>query len=128
MKKINVIAIFVLLSISLSESYMPNIESSRALSFISSYGNNGSESFGVFSQNLKYDLNPKIELWGSLNLQIPMGASNIYNQEYNNFNGALSIGGKYNLSKNTSITFRCIYSTNNMLPYNSSNHSNFIIQ
>lgn len=128
MKKINMMVIFILLSISLSESYIPNIESSRALSFISSYGNNGSESFGIISQNLKYNLNPKIELWGNINLQIPMGVNNNYNQGHNNFNGALNIGGKYNLSNNTSITFQCIYSKYNMTPYNSLNHSNFIIR
>ena len=128
MKKINMMVIFILLSISLSESYIPNIESSRALSFISSYGNNGSESFGIISKNLKYNLSPKIELWGNINLQIPMGVSNNYNQGHNNFNGALNIGGKYNLSNNTSITFQCVYSTNNISPYNSLNHSNFIIR
>ena len=128
MKKINMMVIFILLSISLSESYIPNIESSRALSFISSYGNNSSESFGIISQNLKYNLNPRIELWGNINLQIPMGTNNIYNQEYNNFNGSLNIGGKYNLSNSTSITFQYIYSTNNISSYNSFNHSNFIVR
>ena len=88
MKKTNVIAMFILLSISLSESYMPKIESSRALSFISSYGENGSESFGIVSQNLRYSLNPKMELFGNITLQMPMGSSSIYQQGYeNNFNG-----------------------------------------
>ena len=123
MKKVNIIVIFILLSISLSESYMPKVESSRDLSFISSYGTNGSESFGIVSQNLMYDLNPKLELFGGLSLQIPMGSSSLYHEDYkNNFNGTFSIGTKYKLSKNASITFQCLYSTRGMKPYDSNNH------
>ena len=123
MKKVNIIVIFILLSISLSESYMPKVESSRDLSFISSYGTNGSESFGIVSQNLMYDLSPKLELFGGITLQIPMGSSGLYHQDYeNNFNGAFSIGTKYKLSNNASITFQCLYSTRGMKPYDSNNY------
>ena len=123
MKKINVVMIFILLSISLSESYIPKIESSRALSFISSYGENGSESFGVVSQNLMYNVNSKMEFFGNITLQMPMRASSIYQQRYeNNFNGTLNLGAKYNLSGNTSITFQYLYSAGGMSPYNSKHH------
>ena len=129
MKKTNVIAMFILLSISLSESYMPKIESSRALSFISSYGENGSESFGIVSQNLRYSLNPKMELFGNITLQMPMGSSSIYQQGYeNNFNGTLNLGAKYNLSSNTSITFQCLYYTGGISLYGSEHHLESVTQ
>ena len=129
MKKINVVAMFILLSISLSESYMPKIESSRALSFISSYGENGSESFGIVSQNLMYSLNPKMKLFGNITLQMPMGSSGIYKGGYeNNFNGVLNLGAKYNLSVNTSITFQCIYHTRGLSPYSPEHHQESVTQ
>ena len=129
MKKINVVAMFILLSISLSESYMPKIESSRALSFISSYGENGSESFGIVSQNLMYSLNPKMKLFGNITLQMPMGSGGIYKGGYeNNFNGVLNLGAKYNLSVNTSITFQCIYHAGGISPYGSEHHLESVTQ
>ena len=70
-----------------------------------------------------YNLNPKLELFGGLSLQIPMGSNSLYHQDYkNNLNGTFSIGTKYKLSNSASITFQCLYSTRGMKPYDSNNY------